>query len=347
MLDFTADLALTDQVLDETPGLSAAPAPGIAATPAPDDAALLDAYSQTITDVVERVGPAVVRIDVRHRDAARAGSGSGVIVAPDGLVLTNSHVVGGAGRVELMTVDGRQLTARVVGDDPDTDLALVRVDAPATLPAALLGDSKRLKRGQVAVAIGNPLGFESTVTAGVISALGRSLRARTGRLIDDVIQTDAALNPGNSGGPLVSSQGEVIGINTAVIVGAQGTCFAVAANTAKFVLGELVRHGRVRRAFIGIGAQQTAIPRRWQLAAGLAQASAATISTSEPGSPANRAGLLTGDMIVALDGEPVSGADDLIRLLTGERIGRLVEIDVLRLGKPRRFSLVPEERKRS
>jgi S1-C subfamily serine protease len=345
MLDFTADLAVTDFVLDESPDLSA-PARGIAA-PAGDDKALLDAYSQTITDVVERVGPAVVRIDVRHRDAARAGSGSGVIVAPDGLVLTNSHVVGGAGRVELMTVDGRQLTARVVGDDPDTDLALVRVDAPVTLPAALLGDSKRLKRGQVAVAIGNPLGFESTVTAGVISALGRSLRARTGRLIDDVIQTDAALNPGNSGGPLVSSQGEVIGINTAVIVGAQGICFAVAANTAKFVLGELVRHGRVRRAFIGIGAQQTAIPRRWQLAAGLAQASAATISASEPGSPANRAGLLTGDMIVALDGEPVTGADDLIRLLTGERIGRSVTIDVLRLGKARQFTLTPEERKRS
>jgi len=339
MLDATVNFVLDERT---------EPAPSVAESTPPNDAALLDAYSAAITGVVDRVGPAVVRIDVwRGRNAARAGSGSGVIVAPDGLVLTNSHVVGGAARVELMTTEGRSLTARVVGDDPDTDLALVRVDAPVTLPAATLGDSKRLRRGQLVVAIGNPLGFESTVTAGVVSALGRSLRARTGRLIDDLIQTDAALNPGNSGGPLVSSHGEVIGVNTAVIQGAQGICFAVAANTAKFVLGELVRHGRVRRAFIGISAQQTSIPRRMQLAAGLTQGSAATITESVPGSPANRAGLLTGDMIVTLDGEPVTGADDLIRLLTGERIGRAVEIDVLRLGKPRRFTLVPEERKKA
>jgi S1-C subfamily serine protease len=335
----TVEFVLDDQTEPLAPSLAAAPT---------DEAVLLDAYSQAIIDVVDGVGPAVVRIDVWHRaNAARAGSGSGVIVAPDGLVLTNSHVVGGAARVELMTTDGRSLTARVVGDDPDTDLALLRVDAPVTLPAATLGDSKQLRRGQLVVAIGNPLGFESTVTAGVVSALGRSLRARTGRLIDDVIQTDAALNPGNSGGPLVSSRGEVIGVNTAIIHGAQGICFAVAANTANFVLGELVRHGRVRRAYIGISAQQTTIPRRMQLAAGLTQSSAATITASEPGSPANRSGLLSGDMIVTLDGAPVTGADDLIRLLTGERIGKPVEIGVLRLGKPRTFTLEPEERKRA
>ena len=230
------------------------------------------------------------------------GTGSGVVVAPDGLVLTNSHVVGGASRVHVTTVEGRSLTARVVGDDPDTDLALVRIDAPVTLPAAALGNSKLLKRGQLVIAIGNPLGFESTVTTGVVSALGRSLRAQSGRLIDDVIQTDAALNPGNSGGPLVSSRGEVVGINTAVIMGAQGICFAVAANTANFVLGELVRHGRVRRAFIGIAAQQIAIPRRLRHAAGLTQDSAVMVASVEPGSPADRAGLASGDIILALDG---------------------------------------------
>jgi S1-C subfamily serine protease len=309
----------------------------------PDDQALLDAYSRAVIDVVERVGPAVVRLDVAA-ERRRDGTGSGVVVAPDGLVLTNSHVVGNAARVTATTVDGRSLTARVVGDDPDTDLALVRVDAPVTLPAAPLGNSKLLKRGQLVIAIGNPLGFESTVTTGVVSALGRSLRARSGRLIDDVIQTDAALNPGNSGGPLVSSHGEVVGINTALIMGAQGICFAVASNTASFVLGELVRHGRVRRAYIGIAAQQFTLSRRRRHAVGLAQESAVMVASIEPGSPAERAGLLGRDIILALDGVVITGADDLIRVLAGDKIGRTVELEVLHNGSRRMLSLVPHER---
>jgi S1-C subfamily serine protease len=340
MLDFEAH-----PVLDDAPAATANAPPD--AIGGDDDGVLLDAYSEAVTRVVDRIGPTVVKIDVMRRDKpGRAGSGSGVVVAPDGLILTNSHVAGGASRLEVTSVDGRTLGARLVGDDPDTDLALVRVDAAVSLPAAPLGNSKRLRRGQLVVAIGNPLGFESTVTAGVVSALGRSLRAQTGRLIEDVIQTDAALNPGNSGGPLVSSRGEVVGINTAVILGAQGICFAVASNTASFVLGELVRHGRVRRAYIGISAQQTALPRRLQLAAGVDQASAAMIAAVEPTSPAGRAELLSGDLIIALDEAPVTGADDLNRALTGNKIGRTITIDVLRLGKRRRCSLVPEERRR-
>jgi S1-C subfamily serine protease len=311
-----------------------------------DDQALLDAYSRAVIDVVDQVGPAVVRIDVAASGdkRRRGGTGSGVIVAPDGLVLTNSHVVGGASRVNVTTVDGSSLTARVVGDDPDTDLALVRVDSGATLPAGKLGDSKKLKRGQLVIAIGNPLGFESTVTTGVISALGRSLRAQSGRLIDDVVQTDAALNPGNSGGPLVSSHGEIIGINTAVILGAQGICFAVASNTANFVLGELVRHGHVRRAFIGIAAQQTAIPRRLQHIAGVTQARGVMVASVEPKSPAEQAGLLAGDIILALDGVIITGADDLIRLLAADKIGRRVTLDTLRHGERRQLTITPNER---
>jgi S1-C subfamily serine protease len=316
-----------------------------------DDQALLDSYSQAVIDVVDRVGPAVVRLVVRNSDPARpgqsrGGSGSGVIVSPDGLILTNSHVAGAASRIDVTTADGRDLHARLVGDDPDTDLALIRIDEPATLPSARLGDSKRLKRGQLVIAIGNPLGFESTVTTGVVSALGRSLRSRNGRLIDDVIQTDAALNLGNSGGPLVSSRGEVVGINTAVIMGAQGICFAVAANTASFVLGELVRHGRVRRAFVGIAAQQTAIPALRRRAAGLAQDHAVMIGTVEPDSAAERAGLRPGDIIVALDGVTIAGADDLVRALTGDKIGRSVAFAVLRGTERLTLPAVPQERRR-
>jgi len=316
-----------------------------------EDQALLDAYSRTVIDVVERVGPAVVGLSVRV-EKARGGTGSGVTVAPDGLILTNSHVASAAGapgaaaRISVTTADGQDLRARLVGDDPDTDLALLRVDEAVTLPSAPLGDSKELKRGQLVIAIGNPLGFESTVTTGVVSALGRSLRARSGRLIDDVIQTDAALNPGNSGGPLVSSRGEVVGINTAVIMGAQGICFAVAANTASFVLGELVRHGRVRRAFIGISAQQMTIPRRLRRA-GLQQDNAVMVATVEAGSAADGAGLKAGDIVLSLDGVAITGADDLIRALTGETIGRSIALDVLRGTERLKISLTPQERKRA
>jgi S1-C subfamily serine protease len=320
----------------------------------PEDQALLDAYSRAVIDVVDRVGPAVVGLAARGSGdgsaRSRGGSGSGVVVAPDGLILTNSHVADAAGsgsRIEVTTADGQDLRARLVGDDPDTDLALLRIDEAVTLTAAPLGDSKKLKRGQLVIAIGNPLGFESTVTTGVVSALGRSLRSRTGRLIDDLIQTDAALNPGNSGGPLVSSHGEVVGINTAVIMGAQGICFAVAANTASFVLGELVRHGRVRRAFIGIAAQQTAIPRRLRHAASLRQESAVMAATVEPASAADRAGLRAGDLLLALDGVTITGADDLIRALTGDKIGKSVALDVLRGTERLTLSLLPQERKRA
>ncbi len=324
-----------------------------------EDEALLDAYSRAVIDVVDRVGPAVVAIAVRggqapsgndQRGREHGGAGSGVIVAPDGLILTNSHVAGAAGhgaRITVATADGQDLHARLVGDDPDTDLALLRVDEAVTLPSALLGDSKRLKRGQLVIAIGNPFGFESTVTTGVVSALGRSLRSRNGRLIDDVIQTDAALNPGNSGGPLVSSHGEVVGINTAVIMGAQGICFAVAANTANFVLGELVRHGHVRRAFIGIAAQQIALPRRLRHAAGLDQERAVMAGSVEPDGSAARAGLRGGDIIIRLDGETIVGADDLVRALTGEKIGRTVALEVLRGTERLTLSLVPAERRRA
>lgn len=309
------------------------------------DAPLLDAYSRAVSTVVEQVGPSVVRIDLARSDGKPAGAGSGVIVSPDGLVLTNSHVVSAGKRASVTTLDGRVFSARVLGDDPDTDLALLRIDADEKLPAARLGDSRALRPGQIAIAIGNPLGFDATVTAGVVSALGRSLRAKNGRLIDDVIQTDAALNPGNSGGPLVSSAGEVIGINTAVIMGAQGICFAVAANTAQFVLGEIVRHGRVRRAYLGIGAGTVPLPRRIALRLGLEQATGAVVTAIAQNSPASETGMLTGDIILSIDGAPVAGADDIVRLLDADRIGRTIPIDVLRRSDRRRFWVGLTERK--
>lgn len=315
-----------------------------APTPLPSDTGILDAYSHAVTSVVDAVGPAVLRVETHGRAGKPSGSGSGVAITPDGLVLTNAHVVEGARTVRLMDAEGRFMEARMLGVDADTDLALLRAGAARNLPHAALGDSKMLRRGQLVVAIGNPLGFESTVTAGVISALGRSLRARNGRLIEDVIQTDAALNPGNSGGPLVSSRGEVIGINTAVVRGAQGICFAVAVNTAQFVLSELIQHGRVRRGYIGVSGQTAAVPRRHALNAGIDNASGAMISALEQNGPAAQAGLMSLDTIVRVDGHSVTGVDDLIRLLNHERIGSDLDIEVLRRGTLRVFTVRPQER---
>jgi S1-C subfamily serine protease len=328
-------------LLDPEPIETAATAPALA-----DERVYFDAYSEAVADVVESVGPAVVRVDTRERNgkAGRGGVGSGVVISPDGLVLTNAHVVGGTRDIRLSDTEGRTTEARLLGIDPDTDLALLRADAARSLAFAPLGNSKQLRRGQLAIAIGNPLGFESTVTAGVVSALGRSLRSVSGRMIEDVIQTDAALNPGNSGGPLVSSRGEVIGINTAVIQGAQGICFAVASNTANHVLSEIILHGRVRRGYIGVGAQTVPVPRRHAVAAGIDNRFGALLTSLDQNGPASAAGLLSHDLVVRLDGEPVAGVDDLIRLLDRNRIGKRVIMDVLRLGRLRSFEVVPKER---
>ncbi|MDB5401429.1 MAG: peptidase and chymotrypsin/Hap [Rhodopila sp.] len=304
----------------------------------------LDAYSRTVASVADRVGPSVVRVESRPGSGGRGGVGSGFLIAPDGLVLTNSHVVNGAKRVRLTFAEGGDAEALVLGDDPDTDLALLSAAPPASTPAARLGDSKKLRRGHLAVAIGNPLGFQSTVTAGVVSALGRTLRARSGRLIDDVVQTDAALNPGNSGGPLVTGNGDVVGINTAMIGGAQGLCFAVASNTATFVVGAFVTHGRVRRAQIGIVAQTIPLPRRLALAVG-AGPRAVRIGELEAGGPAQRAGLSTGDLILTLEGFPVDGTDDLVRMLDASRIGRDTTLGILRGGRVEQRSVKPAERR--
>jgi S1-C subfamily serine protease len=319
-------------------------APAASPAPPPDDAALLDAYSNTVTAVVAKVAPAVVQLAVTQGgENGRRGTGSGVILSPDGLILTNSHVAGGAARIMVSTSDGRRLPARVIGDDPDTDLCLIRAETNEALPHATLGDSARLKAGQVAIAIGNPLGFSATVTTGVVSAIGRSLRARTGRLIDDVIQTDAALNPGNSGGALADSQGRVIGISTAIIYGAQGICFAVASNLAAYVVSEIIRHGRVRRSYIGIVGQQTAIPRRLALRHALADRGV-HVADLAPNGPAARAGVKQGDLVVRLGDVPILGNDDLVRALNAETVGVSMELAVLREGALRVLTVVPAER---
>jgi S1-C subfamily serine protease len=304
-----------------------------------DDDQLLDAYSQAVIGAVEMVGPAVVNV---HR--GDAGAGSGVIFTPDGLILTNHHVVDGAARVEVNLTDGRMLRADVIGQDAGTDLAVLRVDA--TLPFARFGDSRRVRVGQVAIAIGNPFGFQHSVTTGVISALGRSLRSRSGRLIDDIIQTDASLNPGNSGGPLVTTRGEVIGINTAMILPAQGLCFAIGINTARFVASRLIRDGRIRRAYIGIAGQNIDVPRTMARANQVAIASAVRVDSVEKGSPAAAAGLEKGDIIVAFGDVAVAGVDDLHRVLGEEQINTAVDVAVIRGGRRRTIAVTPVESQR-
>ena len=315
---------------------------------APDED-LLDAYSRAVTGAAEKVGPAVVSVEVRHRAERRGrparevpGSGSGFVFTPDGFVLTNSHVVHAATRIDAAFPDGRRVQAELVGDDPGTDLAVIRVPAVA-LTVAELGDSGTLRVGQLVVAIGNPLGFQSTVTAGVVSALGRSFRSVGGRLIDDVIQTDAALNPGNSGGPLVDARGRVVGVNTAVILPAQGICFAVGANTAKIVTGQLIRHGKIRRGYIGVAGQHVPLLRLAQRAHGLEAKSGVLVTEVAPAGPAAQAGLKPGDVIVAFDGAAVTGIDDLHRRLVSERIGADTTITVLRGAEKLELAIVPRE----
>jgi len=323
---------------------SAQESPG-AQQDAAGDEELLDAYSRAVIGAAERVSPSVANIETRHRARGRetGGSGSGFIFTPDGFILTNSHVVHGASTIDVTLPGSQRYRAALVGDDPDTDLAVIRIAAPNVVPVAL-GDSQQIRTGQLVIAIGNPYGFTCTVTSGVVSALGRSLRAQSGRLIDNVIQTDAALNPGNSGGPLVTSRGEVIGVNTAVIRGAQGICFATAINTAKFVAARLIKDGFIRRGYIGVVGQDVPLPRRVVRYHGLPEQRGVRIEEVQELSPAAAAGLLRGDIIVELAGHPVAGIDPLHRLLTETEVGVALEIVVLRGVEKRRFGIVPQAR---
>jgi len=309
------------------------------------DEELLDAYSRAVSGAVARVRPSVVHIGVERparRGRAQSGSGSAFIITPDGYLITNSHVAAGAVALNATLPDGRIVAGELVGDDPDSDLALVKVGAD-NLAYARLGDSSRVRVGQIAIAIGSPYGFQHTVTAGIVSALGRSMRSATGRLLDNIVQTDAALNPGNSGGPLVDSAGAVIGVNTAVILPAQGICFAIAANTAERVTIALIREGRVRRAYLGISAQDLPLPRRVVRHFDLLHESGARVETVAPDSPAARGGMRAGDIIVALGDAPVTGVDDLQRLLTGGRIDDALEVIVLRRDRRLALSVTPRE----
>lgn len=299
------------------------------------DQELFDAYSQAVVAAVDHVGPSVVNVDA-------GGTGSGFVFAPDGLILTNSHVVSRATRIGVTLPDGRDLVADLVGDDPHTDLAVLRVSAPELI-AAPFGDSSALKPGQLVIAIGNPFGFQHTVTAGVVSALGRSLRARTVRLMENLIQTDAALNPGNSGGPLVTSRAQVVGVNTAVILGGQGIAFAVPINTARYVVSSLLRDGRVRRSHLGVAGQDTVLPRLLVRMHQLKTDRGVTITAVSEGTAAAEAQLRAGDLIVEFAGDAVRGVDDLHRLLTEDRIGELTPIRIIRRGELRRVLVTPRE----
>ncbi|MGH7905347.1 MAG: S1C family serine protease [Candidatus Binataceae bacterium] len=310
-----------------------------------EDGELLDAYSEAVSHAAEKVSRSVVNIEIMRREGSSERlAGSGFVFTPDGFVLTNSHVVSGAKQINVTLLDGRRVEGVVVGVDPDSDLAVVRIPHNGPVPAAM-GDSNRVRVGQVAIAIGSPYGFQCTVTAGVISALGRSLRSVSGRLIDDVIQTDAALNPGNSGGPLVNSHGEVIGVNTAVILPAQGICFAIGVNTAKYVAARLIRDGRIIHAYIGVAGVTTPLPRRLVRFYKLPKEMGVAVASVEPGSPAERAGLAPRDMIVGFEGTAVAGIDDLYRLLSEERIGKKAELDVVRGTQRLRLQLVPSQSK--
>jgi S1-C subfamily serine protease len=319
------------------------------------DTPLLDAYSTAVTSAVDRISPSVAHIEV-HQKAGRTrsgeprerqGGGSGFVFTPDGLILTNSHVVHESARIAVTLADGRRMQATLIGEDPASDLAVIRLERTqfdeAGLIAAELGDSQKLKVGQIAIAIGAPYGFESTVTAGIVSALGRSLRSYSGRLIDDVIQTDASLNPGNSGGPLVDSAGRVVGVNTATILPAQGICFAIGINTAKFVASRLLRDGRIRRSYVGISGQTVPVHRRVVRFYDLPKETGALVQHVEDNSPAKRAGLREGDVIIGLEGQPVAGVDDLHRLLTELRVGASSSLTVLRWTEKLELQVVPEE----
>ena len=318
------------------------------------DEQLLDAYSQAVISVVEKVSPAVVNIDVQQQVRRRtnnprpsqevSGNGSGFIFTRDGYILTNSHVVHNATKIEVALSDGRRFPAEMIGEDPDTDLAVIRINAP-NLVAARLGNSQSLRAGQLAIAIGNPYGFQYTVTTGVVSALGRSFRSRSGRLIDNVIQTDAALNPGNSGGPLVASHGEVIGVNTAVILSAQGICFAIPINTAKMIVGSLIKEGKYRRSYIGVGGQNVDLPRRLTRFHDLSVESGVLVISIENDSPAQKAGLVVGDVIVEMNNQPIANIDDLHKVLTDKQVGVRSPLTMIRQTEKLVLDIVPAESK--